>query len=224
MHYFSKIVLHKSARTQQEFTDPGRGTQAIHRLIWRAFEDQPGQERDFIFRVDVEDDAFVMWAVSKREPDDWGGRFTVDTKPYSPRIEVGQQLGFELRVHPTVTSSSPGKQRGKRHDAVMHYKAGLEPEVLESMPQEALIEKAALAWMSGQGARVGFEIQTLTTDSYVQRKFKKKPTSKHPVKLSILDLSGVLVVKDPDALIGALTGGLGSAKAYGNGLFMLSPL
>jgi len=224
MHYFSRIVLHKSAISLQDFAELGFGLRAHHELAWRAFGDHPDRERDFVFRADLERDVYVIHAVSEREPSDWGGRFVVETKPYTPKLVLGQRLGFDVRVNPTVTSFVKG-ERGKRHDAVMHFKQKMEDAERRDTSNAELLRRAMVEWMQSRGERNGFSIEpvVMQASAYTRHEFVKSPTSKSKVQLSTAEISGVLVVEEPDSLLRVLTKGLGSAKAYGNGLLLVRP-
>ena len=91
------------------------------------------------------------------------------------------------------------------------------------MKGHEIVREAALEWMQRKGSRLGFSVleEAFRADAYTQHEFRKNPTSKRTVKLSTLDLVGEVVVEDPDAFGEALRRGLGSAKAYGNGLMLV---
>lgn len=223
--FLSRLTLHQSAISLQDFAELGFGPQATHRLIWKAFGDDPSRDRDFIYRADLERDRWVLWAVSAREPDDWGSRFITETKVYDPALREGQRLGFKMRVNATVSSFVEGK-RGRRHDAVMHFKKHLSADERAGYTQAEMVHEAGLSWLQRRGERAGFEVSPggVVADSYRQHRFHKKKSSRRQVLFSTIDFAGVMTVRDPEALRQTLFHGIGAAKAYGNGLILVRPV
>lgn len=225
MPYFSKIVFDMNTLSAQDRVEFGFGLQVQHQLIWKAFGDRGDRARDFLFRANATSDKIVFWALSERTPDDWDGKFCVHTKPYTPRLEPGQRLGFDLRVNATVSARLDGK-RGTRHDAVNHHIKQLDPETRAATNRQDMLLDVATAWMSKKREQCGFSIDAnrLQVNDYTRHEFKKKPTHRHSIVLNTFDLSGVLTVENPEVFAKRLTSGIGTAKAYGNGLFLLRPV
>ena len=223
--FLSRIVLPARAVSAQEFAELGMGLGALHRLIWLAFGDQPDRERDFLYRADREGDRWTFMTLSAREPGDWGGRLLVESRPFAPRLASGQRLGFSLRANATVSAGAHG-QRGQRHDVVMHLKRQ-KRDAEEGFTQAELVQEAGFGWLAKRGELAGaFDVveDEVIADAYTQHEFAKRPGAGKPVRLSTLDLTGQLTVRDPLAMRQLLFNGLGAAKAYGNGLMLIRPL
>lgn len=128
-----------------------------------------------------------------------------------------------------------------RHDVVMHAKKQLLAE--HGFSNEAkwadwkddgnkpllyeLVQKSCAAWLDGVAGRNGFEIlhtagdkpqRKLQVDSYEQNKARKRDQN---IRFSTVDLSGELLVTNPELFQLMLFKGLGHAKAFGCGLMLV---
>lgn len=201
--------------------DSGRDDGA-HRLVWLLFGDDPAAQRDFLFR-EAEPGRFVV--VSRREPANETGLWTLKSRPYQPAPQVGRRYGFSLRANPTVSLSQPGRARSLVRDVLLHAKkqAGrpLTPEEREA---------AALAWLTARGDRIGAvfdagRCRAVRYDLLKVARGKDGPKgASHPAEFTVVDFEGVLTVTDPAALEPVLFGGVGKGRAYGLGLLLLRPL
>jgi len=99
----------------------------VHQLLWDLF---PGEkERPFLFREEIAKEQLplhkgargepIYYLVSHHEPKAGNPLFIVDSKPYAPRIAIGERLSFKLRANPTVARKRIGKKNSVRHDVVM---------------------------------------------------------------------------------------------------------
>jgi CRISPR system Cascade subunit CasE len=79
-----------------------------HQLLWKLF---PGDEqRPFLFREEVAREQIpfhkgvkgepVFYMVSTTQPISTHPVFSIESKPYAPRLAVGDHLGFKLRANP----------------------------------------------------------------------------------------------------------------------------
>jgi CRISPR system Cascade subunit CasE len=187
-----------------------------HRLVWSLFADDPDATRDFLYR-EAEPGRFLI--VSARAPSDPKELWSLQSKPYAPEFTPGQRLGFALRANPAQSVKTPGRDRGVRVDAVMHAKT-LAPEPLDSDQ----VEQAALDWLFAREAHLGvrFDRPCCAAGGYRQVRIGRKGAK--PIRHSVVDYEGALEVADPAVLAGAVTQGVGKARAYGCGLLMLRPL
>lgn len=110
-------------------------------------------------------------------------------------VQAGRRYRFRLQANPTVT------REGKRH--------GL------------LKEEDQLDWLNRQGQRQGFEVLAAVRGASDRLSARQK--GKRITVHSVL-FDGMLQASDADALRGALTQGLGHAKALGLGLLSLAPV
>ena len=200
---------------------------ADHQWIWNLFPSPKGTPRDFVFRRDVRSGLPRYYVVSKREPRAQDHAWRADTQPYTPQLQAGMRLRFDLRANPVVAGHN--EQGGHvRHDVVMQAKTKLLRErglkqwkdwQGEDKPQtQDLIFSACTAWLSGQATRKGFEVvaDSLSVDAYTRHRGKKGE-----IQFTTVDFSGELVVSDAAPLTEALRSGIGRAKAFGCGLLLV---
>lgn len=226
--------------------DPSERVSATHRLIWTLFADDPTRERDFLWR---EAEPGLFYLLSARPPVDAHRLFQLDPpKPFAPALAPGDGLAFSLRVNATVSrqvatdgaSGGEGRGRGERCDIVM--------DALRAVPTEeragarrALLDEVAGAWMQRQGLTHGFTLDARAADDgededggddrptrgallrvtgyRVLRIARGRRAGR--LQLGVLDLEGVLTVRDPQALLAAIRQGIGRAKAFGCGLLLV---
>ncbi|BAZ95173.1 CRISPR-associated protein Cse3 [Thiohalobacter thiocyanaticus] len=193
-----------------------------HQFVWRLFEGV--DERDFLYRREDAGHWPRYYTVSEREPQDDDGLWTIDIKPYTPRIEKGMRLAFSLRANPVVTRKN-GDGRRQRHDVVMDHKKriGFKDMPPRERPSlQAIIRDAGLAWLRPRAERHGFSFEEglITVDGYEQHKSSKRRGTK-TISFSTLDFGGLLTVTDEQAFREALFSGIGPAKGLGCGLLMV---
>lgn len=197
----------------------GGGGYHLHQALWNLFENDPDTERDFLYRHEYGDRAPTFLLLSKREPADRDGCWTIETKPYHPRIQVGDQLGFSVRINPIVAKrDESGKQH--RHDVVMNRKKALK-ESGEEFTQTEVIQEATEQWFATREARSGFRLAqtSLLAEGYQQHRLSRGRGK--PVRFSTVDVSGRLTVTDSDSFLDVAMDGLGPAKAFGCGLLLI---
>lgn len=124
--YFSRVRLRPEiTATQLPELLNDRKAYGLHRLFWALFSDGQGdqQKRNFLFREEIAKEQLanpgrrkadpIYYIVSAQKPQPDSPLFEVDTKTYAPKLQVGDQLAFKLRVNAVVTRNK------KRHDIVM---------------------------------------------------------------------------------------------------------
>jgi CRISPR system Cascade subunit CasE len=121
--YFSRVRIRAGSKSLSALADILKNdSYGVHRLLWTLF---PGQEkRNFLFREEIAREQLgpaptargepVYYLVSQSEPvAEADSLFSVESKPYRPRIMNGDRFGFDCRVNPVVC------RQGKKHDVVM---------------------------------------------------------------------------------------------------------
>jgi len=193
--------------------------QLDHELIWRLFPSD-GMARDFVFRHELScsyelNTSQSYLVVSKRQPEA-NSMFTVESKPYAPRIDTGERLYFDLRANPVVSRSRKGRETSRRHDVLMDAKK----RCADFVDWKNVMHKAALDWLVGRAKNWGLEIhvRTVVMKNYRQHSFSGRDKK---VSFSVLDYSGLATVVNPEELLLALTRGVGSARSYGCGLLLV---
>lgn len=202
------------------------GAYSEHQWLWRFFPATNGSPRDFLFRRSDLGNVPRFYILSKRPPERITAAWDVQSREYAPRLEVGNQLQFDLRANPVVTVTQDGKS--KRHDVVIQEKKRLlqargfarwdEWQGKDKPEMHELIYKSCSKWLSERGKRMGFDVDqnSLLVEAYHQHRGKQEA-----LRFSTVDFSGVLTVVNPDALANALFNGVGHAKAFGCGLLLV---
>ena len=119
--YFSRVRIRSNIFKSSQLGKVLEGNvYGIHRLLWDLFPDD--QQRTFLYREEIAREQLgasptvrgesVYYLVSQTKPVETE-LFSVDSKNYQPKLEIGQCLTFECRVNPVVT------RLGKKHDVVM---------------------------------------------------------------------------------------------------------
>ena len=195
-----------------------------HRLVWGLFADRPDRRRDFLYRHETVNGRPTFYTVSEREPRDDTGLWDICSKPYTPKLVVGQQLAFILRVNP-IRSKRDKQGRQHRHDVIMDGKTHLKQQngtTKNSCIQE-ILQREGLAWLGSRAEKYGFSFaqKNLRVEGYQQHSFYGKEGK---ISLSTLDFNGILSVADMEMFIAALYHGVGPAKGFGCGLMMVRKL
>lgn len=197
----------------------GGGQYRVHQALWKLFETDPQAERDFLYRQEGRSDALSFLVLSHRRPGNDSGLWTIQTKEYAPRLHVDQRLAFSVRVNPVVKRrDNEGRQH--RHDLVMDIKKRVDEA---GMTQAERIQTAALQWLSTRQGQYGFELleSSVIGEAYRQWRFAGKGGRR--ISLSSIDCSGQLKIGDIDRFQKTLMKGIGPAKAFGCGLFLIRP-
>ncbi|HYZ23761.1 MAG TPA: type I-E CRISPR-associated protein Cas6/Cse3/CasE [Rhodopila sp.] len=189
---------------------------ASHKLVWALFADAADRRRDFLWR---EDRPGHFMTLSSRPPDDPHGLFDLDTKPFEPALSPGDRLGFTLRVNPVVSRPAARGERGKRHDVVMDALRTV-PAGERAAARMGAVSSAGQTWLARQGEAHGFvPIGEVMVDGYDRLCVPRYPAK--PAIFGVLDISGVLEVRDPARFLVRVSGGFGHARAFGCGLMLI---
>lgn len=243
--YLSRVRLRRdvpAAALRAILAPEGRSERAAttHRMVWTLFADSPDRERDFLWR---EADPGSFYCLSSRPPEDRHGLFHVDPpKEFAPSLVPGDRLGFALRVNATVSRGGRPKiegqkgVRGKPCDIVMDA-LKRDGEGSRAEARQRLIVPVAHEWLSRQGEKHGFALPPLQpphmpTDpddvddgTFSVRGYRVLEIDRgrgvKPLRIGVLDLEGVLEVRDPRLLVEAVGQGFGRARAFGCGLMLV---
>lgn len=213
-YYFSKVRFLAATHLHDWLRDLARQGEAYrdHALIWKLFPGD-GLSRDFVFRSLSEQRLYYV--VSRRPPAPQPGLFEVQSKPYQPRLEQGEQLYFDLRANPTISLHTEGR-KSQRHDVLMHAKK----HALEGKELVTVLEQAGREWILKRAGGWGLDVavDSLMQSGYRQHRLRRRG---RPIEFSSLDYQGVVRVTDPERLHQALLNGVGHAKSFGCGLLMV---
>jgi len=194
--------------------------QAGHHLVWSLFADDPDRRRDFLWRETAPGTFLIL---SARPPEDRHALFQIDPpKPFAPALSDGDRLRFSLRANPVVRKRpTPDAPHSTKHDVVMAALRDL-PAGSRARPRDAAIRDEGFAWLDRQGTKAGFSVtqDEVGIDGYRQHRIPRGGKARD-LAFSTLDFEGLLTVRDPAALPGAIAKGFGSAKAFGCGLLLV---
>jgi len=212
--YISKIVLTKRAVFKDVFVTG----YSLHQEVWDLFADNPGRDRDFIYRLDYSGKLPLVYTVSNRNPNDRKGIWHIESKEYMPIIRNGARMGFTVRISPTV------KREGKRHDVVMDLKFNMQKtQQISEKSMQDIISDSCRKWIDARAEKNGFNIIDCRCDDYRQVTFDKKKDGVN-VRYSTVDITGVIEVIDHTSFIKLLFKGIGPEKGFGCGLIMVRKL
>lgn len=228
--YFSVITPKEGYLRQAayEMTQDGNLYQ-LHQWLWRFFPEHP-DKRDFLFRRHEQGSETLprFYVVSAEEPQTCSPAWQVQSKPYQPKLTVGERLRFELRANPVVAKKTPDGKT-KRHDVVMEAKLRLladqGADSWRHLPDDKkeplydVVQEAGAQWLKVRAEKNGFALSQLQVDAYLQHRAGRRDS--RDIRFSTLDFSGELTVTDPALLQKVLVNGLGHAKAFGCGLLLI---
>jgi CRISPR system Cascade subunit CasE len=238
-HYLTRVRLRQNASLAALVPvllppDPNERVGVAHRLMWTLFADHAERRRDFLWREEERSDprpgrsSFLV--LSRRVPDSRHDLFDMDPpKTFAPALAKGDRLAFSLRVNPVITRWEDGgsERRRRRHDIVMdrlRRDGGSRAERrLEVMTE------AGRSWLMMQAVRHGFDLpapEAIRVDGYDQLRLPRRTAARSRQKaqdicISVLDLDGVLEVREPDRFLSAIIRGFGKARAFGCGLMLI---
>lgn len=225
----TRILLNPQSRGGRRLlTNP----QAMHAAVRASFPpDIDETDARVLWRVDRHENTHTLYIVGPEEPDrrvivdqaGWATRpgETADYEPFLDRLMRGQHWAFRLVANPVSSAApEPGQKRGR-----------VVPHVTAAQQEAWLAERAAASGFTltlADENDAGVPPSVLVTERRALT-FSKDRGSNGPsggrrreVTLRTARFDGVLEVTDVDVLRGALTHGLGRAKAYGCGLITLA--
>jgi CRISPR system Cascade subunit CasE len=243
--YLSRVRLRRDVpaaalRAVLAPNDAAERAATTHRLVWTLFADGADRTRDFLWR---EAEPGLFYCLSARPPVDRHALFDVDPpKPFAPALSPGDRLGFALRVNATVArggrpaADGQSAARGKPCDIVMDALRRC-ADGTRAEARRRLLVPIAHEWLTRQGAKHGFALAALpaprtsedpddvTDGAFHVRSYRvlsmDRGRKAPPLRAGVLDLEGVLEVREPAPFLDAVRQGFGRAKAFGCGLMLI---
>jgi CRISPR system Cascade subunit CasE len=214
----SRIRLSPEAASARELGPMLASPYRLHQAVWDLFADGSNRRRDFLYRLDWESGRPNLWALSDRPPRSRPALWSAETKELRPVLRNGERLRFSLRANPIIS------RNGDRHDVVMEAKKRLQAAGLPraEWPTEAqLAQEEGAGWLVRRGEGRGFSVQPsqVIVDGYEVHAFAKPREGE--IRFATCDFHGVLEITDAAAFLHTLRHGLGPAKSFGCGLFLL---
>lgn len=194
-----------------------------HKLIWNLFDSDENASRDFLYRRTGRLGVAEFYLLSRREPEA-SHEWSVETKPYAPKVVAGASFSFSLRVNPVIRKRDEnGKQ--KRDDIIMETRHKQKSESGKLPETGAIVEKAGRKWLLERSEKLGFSVpeRSLIIDDYFKLTSRQSRSGRQ-LHFGVLDYSGVLEITEPPLFLQSLYSGIGPAKAFGCGLLLIRPL
>jgi CRISPR system Cascade subunit CasE len=203
---------------------------AWHKRLWECYPGAPDAKRDFLTRIDQLEGIFRLWVMAKRKPvrPQWCPPDGFTLKEIAASFLSHRYYAFDLRANPTkcIVDRGPNgetlvRPNGKR----THGKRVplVKPEELRAW----LIHKGKVRCRdqdTGLDVPGGFRIveeKPLEISPLAESHFRKKgQTGYH----GGVQFRGILELTDPERFIETYQSGIGSAKSFGFGLFLLAPI
>lgn len=223
--YISKITLSEDAFTSRGsnlgakmFLRTLTGDQyGLHQMVWDFFPETEGQDRDFLYRLDVGQDKFQLEIVSARKPKEAGAIWNVETYPYEPAVRAGDRFSFRARVNAVKADGN----NGSRHDVTTLLGRRTRQEHGEGDLDWSKIAHEALGqWLEKKEDRHGFKALRHAVENR-DRVEMHKPKARRPIVIYTTDLSGILECTDRDRFLHTVYKGIGRARGFGCGLLSL---
>ena len=217
----SRIRLRPDAAQTDTFWKRFTSDYSVHKLVWSWFADSPDRRRDFLYRQEGAEGKLCFFTLSERPPLDRDGLWLVESKPFQPKLSKGQKLAFTTRVNPTLQRGD-GPAKGQRCDVVMDAKFRARDSNDPVAAAPGLVQDAVTKWLSARAERCGFSFGSdeVTVDGYHQLRFSKGH-GQPDIRITVVDVGGLLTVIDPVRFLDMLRGGLGHAKGFGCGLMLI---
>ncbi len=213
--YLTRFEINRARRDTRRMLS---SLQTMHAAVLASFPSTDASEGRVLWRTDTTDIALWLYITSPAKPDlthlaeqiGWPSRLTWHTSDYTlllDNLTAGQRWSFRLTANPVHSGKATAQ-------ATKTQRFG---HVTVAQQQQWLIDRAP---------RLGFAIvQTAAGDSDLiirNRDVHRFQRDGNTVTLDTATYDGNLEVTDPHALRGALTSGIGPAKAYGCGLMTLA--
>ena len=186
---------------------------AGHNLAWSIASESEDQKRDYLWRSNGPD---LVYLLSERKPP--GGPL-YDTA-YMPveTYGAGDSVRFTLRANPVVRRRLGGRDdKCRKIDPIMHRLHPL-PQAERRAQRLQVAQEEVEAWLSRLGEASGYRLESAVVTSYRQETIRRR--GDRPLRFSVVDVEGVLVVSDGSAFEARLKAGFGASRAWGCGLML----
>ncbi|HRD26477.1 MAG TPA: type I-E CRISPR-associated protein Cas6/Cse3/CasE, partial [Methanoculleus sp.] len=88
MHHIYRIRLREGATTSAGFWQAIQNPYEVHAMVWRIFSDGSRKERDYIYRLEIQERTPLIYAVSEADPVDLDGIWDIESKEYRPVLRM----------------------------------------------------------------------------------------------------------------------------------------
>lgn len=195
-----------------------------HKKLWQCYPNAPEVKRDFLTRIDQLEGVFRLWVLSKRKPvrPGWCPPDGFVLKEIATSFLTHRYYAFDLRVNPVKTIV----QRGPSGETLLQpngkRKNGKRVPLVKTEELHSWIDRKSIAG----GFRVvkdkPLEISPMMVSHF--RKKDRNTGKEHSAYHGGVQFRGILEVTDQEKFVETYQSGIGSAKGFGFGLLLLSPV
>lgn len=185
-----------------------RNPYELHRAVWSVFPGHEDDRRGFLFRVEVEQPglASTLLVQSEWEPEAPATNIRVlASRPYLPKLSVGQLLRFRLTGNPIKTIPDVRRRLNRKGE-------------VKSCRVPLIQEESQFGWL-GRKLHDAAHVQTAVINKIQPLYFRK---SSRAGKIMAVTFDGLLQVTNPNLLWQLMQSGIGPAKGFGCGLLSLA--
>jgi CRISPR system Cascade subunit CasE len=212
---------------------------AWHKMLWECYPEAPDSKRDFLTRIDELEGAYRLWVMAKRKPvcPPWCTSDGFALKEISPSFLSHRYYAFDLRANPTkcIVRRDPNGEvlLQKGSDGEILHRSDGKPRRRHGKRLPLVKPDELRAWLArkaevrctdgGKDIPGGFRIleeKPLEIRPMVESHFRKKGQSGYH---GGVQFRGILEVTDRENFTRTYESGIGSAKSFGFGLFLLAP-
>jgi len=199
--YLNRVDLSASAFVKEKLFDP----YSIKTGLFKAF---PGAERSFLYRLRTPEKGFVNLLVlsqSKPVTTPWGVWKTVEI--LEGFFQHKGKYSFEVRCNPTVTKAVYNKDGTRKKQGC----------------KKPLAKKEVQEWFEARQSGWGFKMETGDFQFEGKQRCFKRREQRHITNDAYV-VKGILEIEDVPQFMKTVQKGIGDAKAFGFGLFLLNPI
>ncbi|MFA5117585.1 MAG: type I-E CRISPR-associated protein Cas6/Cse3/CasE [Candidatus Omnitrophota bacterium] len=213
MMYVSQITLDKAAASGRRLY----GLYEWHQEAWRLFPGRTRDKRDFLTRLDAgeKDLRFTVLSVVKPQKPDWCVPAQWREKELTESFFGQSRYLFKVTVNPTRTLSYRDPTGNKKKNG-SHYAITKQDELK--------------AWITRKAEQGGFlvcdepQLEILPPVFHRLYKADKKTQKEYEGGIVGVEFKGALEVKNTEVFLKTVKEGIGRAKGFGFGLFILKPI
>lgn len=226
MSWLTRIYISEKTVYEQNIVD----SYQWHQRLWECFPGMPHEKRDFLTRIDQVRGGTRLWILSKKLPTKpiWCHEKDFAVKEIAPSFFSHKYYAFDVRANPVKTVSL----RDEKGMIVLHANkkrtSGKRvPLVKETELRRWIIQKGVVRCRdkdTGEDIPGGYRLvegKPLDISRMVEHYFQKKG---HAAYHGGVQFRGILEVTDKERFIETYHAGIGSAKSFGFGLFLLAPV
>lgn len=213
MMYVTQIVLNKAIAAKRQLY----GLYDWHRQAWEMFPCRLRDDRDFLTRLDSDEQEFRLTVLSVTKPQrpDWCAQDWWQEKEIPQTFFEQKRYLFKITANParTLSRRDPGGNK-KKHGS--HYAIIKQDELQE--------------WIENKGKQCGFVIldnpRIEISPPVFHRLYKedRKLQKEYEGGIVGVEFKGGLEVNDRESFARTVRNGIGRARGFGFGMFVLQPI